>query len=290
MGLGSDPPMTADSRNRRATSRARTKSGAAVDRVVVSDVFSRSPQLAAFLRFVVEAVLHNRQDRIKAYTIGVEVLRRDPKFDPQLDPIVRVEATRLRRAIERYYAGPGANDPLLIDLPRGSYVPTFRHREPDVAAAAAGRGVWPPSRRVRPKTIAVCVAGALAAMRCGGRRRPARRHCAIPVFGGGALPPGNGMPTVMIEAPRVLGAPPAGCPRRSVARQDQRRLRALRHHQCRAGRLGRPAPPARAPRADYHLASVVEYWTAASNIWFRLVDGSDGTVVWSSNFERHRQR
>ena len=47
--------------------------------------------------------------RIKAYTIGVEVLRRDTRFDPQLDPIVRVEATRLRRAIERYYAGPGAD-------------------------------------------------------------------------------------------------------------------------------------------------------------------------------------
>ena len=133
MGLGSDPPMTADSETVRDLP-SPDEIRRAVDRVVVSEVFSRSPQLAAFLRFVVEAVLHNRQDRIKAYTIGVEVLRRDPKFDPQLDPIVRVEATRLRRAIERYYAGPGANDPLLIDLPRGSYVPTFRYREPDVAA------------------------------------------------------------------------------------------------------------------------------------------------------------
>ena len=102
---------------------------AASERMIASDVFSRSPQLGAFLRFVVEAVLHGKADRIKAYTIGVEVLRRDTKFDPQLDPIVRVEATRLRRAIERYYAGPGATDPLIIDLPRGSYVPTFRRRE-----------------------------------------------------------------------------------------------------------------------------------------------------------------
>ncbi len=101
----------------------------AVDRVTVSDVFARSPQLGAFLRFVVEAVLHGKADRIKAYTIGVEVLRRDTKFDPQLDPIVRVEATRLRRTIERYYSGPGADDPVIIDLPRGSYVPTFRWRE-----------------------------------------------------------------------------------------------------------------------------------------------------------------
>jgi hypothetical protein len=105
----------------------------AVDRVVASEVFSRSPQLAAFLRFVVDAVLQKKQDRIKAYTIGIEVLRRDANFDPQIDPIVRVEATRLRRAIERYYAGPGANDPVLIDLPRGSYVPVFRRRQTEAA-------------------------------------------------------------------------------------------------------------------------------------------------------------
>ena len=55
-----------------------------------------------------------RGDVEDAVLIGVEVLRRDVKFDPQLDPIVRVEATRLRRAIERYYSGPGADDPLTI--------------------------------------------------------------------------------------------------------------------------------------------------------------------------------
>src|SRR6201989_967740 len=117
---------------------------AALQRMIGSDVFSRSPQLGAFLRFVVEAVLHGNASRIKAYTIGVEVLRRDAKFDPQLDPIVRVEATRLRRAMERYYAGPGADDPVLIDLPRGSYVPLFRRREAEAifeppAAPAVGR-------------------------------------------------------------------------------------------------------------------------------------------------------
>jgi hypothetical protein len=253
----------------------------AIDRVVVSDVFSRSPQLAAFLRFVVEAVLHNRQDRIKAYTIGVEVLRRDTKFDPQLDPIVRVEATRLRRAIERYYAGPGADDPLLIDLPRGSYVPTFRYREPEAAAAAPAVDLTA-AASVRPKTVVVCVVGgllaivaAVTAIQLGALRLP---------FGGNALPPGNGMPTVIIEAPRVLGAPPAGVPadllhvkiNDAFARFDTINLVQV---------VSEGRPPSRPPRADYHLASVVEYWTAASNIWFRLVDGVDGTVVWSRNFE-----
>src|SRR5580693_4909857 len=101
---------------------------AQLERMTASDDFIRSPQLGAFLRFVVEAVLQGNSDRIKAYTIGVDVLRRDAKFDPQLDPIVRVEATRLRRTIDRYYAGLGADDAMRIDLPRGSYIPTFSRR------------------------------------------------------------------------------------------------------------------------------------------------------------------
>src|SRR3954462_12641537 len=89
----------------------------ALERIVTSQPLVASPQLASFLSFVVEAVLQGKSDRIKGYTIGVEVLRRDTKFDPQLDPIVRFEATRLRRALERYYAQAGANEPLLIELP-----------------------------------------------------------------------------------------------------------------------------------------------------------------------------
>ena len=101
---------------------------AQVQRMTASDVFASSPQLAAFLAFVVDAVLRGHGERLKGYTIGVEVLRRDANFDPQIDPIVRVEATRLRRAIERYYAGPGADDPIVIDLPRGGYVPRISSR------------------------------------------------------------------------------------------------------------------------------------------------------------------
>src|SRR5260370_363861 len=125
---------------------------AAVERMIASEVFSRSPQLGAFLRFVTDATLRGKSDRIKAYTIGLEVLRRDSSFDPQIDPIVRVEATRLRRAIERYYAGPGQQDAIVVDLPRGSYVPTFRRREMAIAAPALMGGVrqWPQRLREIP--------------------------------------------------------------------------------------------------------------------------------------------
>ena len=98
---------------------------AAVERVVTSPGFRRSPQLVAFLRFVVESVLGGKAGQIKSYTIGIEALRRREDFDPQIDPIVRVEAGRLRRALASYYAGEGARRSVTIEIPLGSYVPKF---------------------------------------------------------------------------------------------------------------------------------------------------------------------
>jgi len=74
---------------------------AAVDRIAASDAFCGCPQLIAFLRYVVDATLRGWQDRIKGYTIAVEALGRGDDFNPQDDPIVRVEAMRLRRALQR---------------------------------------------------------------------------------------------------------------------------------------------------------------------------------------------
>lgn len=100
----------------------------ALEAIVDSDIFRRSPQLGVFLRFVVEAALQGKSDTLKGYTIGVEALKRNADFDPQIDPIVRVEATRLRRAMERYYAGSGAGAAVRIRLGRGSYVPSFSYQ------------------------------------------------------------------------------------------------------------------------------------------------------------------
>src|SRR5262249_24080393 len=102
---------------------------AALEHMAGSEAFRGSPQLVCFLRYVVEETLRGASDRIKGYTIGVEALGRGENFDPQADPIVRVEAMRLRRALVRYYENGGKRDPILIDLPLGSYVPAFRRNE-----------------------------------------------------------------------------------------------------------------------------------------------------------------
>jgi tetratricopeptide (TPR) repeat protein len=99
---------------------------AALEHMAASEAFRGSPQLVSFLRYVVEERLRGAHDRIKGYTIAVEALGRGDDFDPQTDPIVRVEATRLRRALNRYYENGGKHDPVAIELPLGSYVPMFR--------------------------------------------------------------------------------------------------------------------------------------------------------------------
>ena len=94
--------------------------------ILASRAFDASRRNRAFLRFIVEETLAGHADRIKAYTIATSVLGRDEAFDPQSDPIVRIEASRLRRSLERYYLLAGQEDPIRIDIPKWGYVPSFQ--------------------------------------------------------------------------------------------------------------------------------------------------------------------
>jgi TolB-like protein/Flp pilus assembly protein TadD len=105
-----------------------------VKRILASEAFARSERMARFLRFTVEHALAERPEKLKEYVIGVEVFDRDASFDPRLDPIVRVEARRLRAKLTQYYDHEGRADELCIEFPKGSYVPVFHDREPSVAA------------------------------------------------------------------------------------------------------------------------------------------------------------
>lgn len=87
--------------------------------------FSGAPRLSALLRYIVEETLAGRGDQLKEYALGVAVLERGSSFDPRLDSIVRVEASKLRARLATYNREAGANDTIRVELPRGSYVPRF---------------------------------------------------------------------------------------------------------------------------------------------------------------------
>lgn len=94
---------------------------AALESVLTSPDFTFSPHLASFLTYCVRETLEGRGPALKAYSVATGALGRPPTFDPQNDPIVRVEATRLRRALERHYSGSGAAEPMQIMMPKGGY-------------------------------------------------------------------------------------------------------------------------------------------------------------------------
>jgi len=96
-----------------------------LERILDSAEFRAPDKQRKFLSFVVDETLEDRASQLKGYTIAVAVYGRAETFDPQVDPIVRVEAGRLRRALEHYYLTAGKNDPVRLKIPKGSYVPTF---------------------------------------------------------------------------------------------------------------------------------------------------------------------
>lgn len=108
---------------------------AQLERILTSPEFNVPERVRQFLSYVVEQTLAGRAERIKAYSVAVEVFGRDANFDMQNDPVVRIEAGRLRRALERYYLLAGSSDPVLIEIPKGAYVPHFAWRPSHQAQA-----------------------------------------------------------------------------------------------------------------------------------------------------------
>lgn len=96
-----------------------------LERMFAADAFKSSPKLRRFLRYIVDQKLDGKADQLKAYSIAIDVFNYPVDFDPQNDPIIRVQARRLRTALKEYYVNEGADENLEISVPRGGYRPVF---------------------------------------------------------------------------------------------------------------------------------------------------------------------
>ena len=110
-----------------------------VQRILSSRTLVQSKRLARFLSFIVEKGIAGDSDNLNEYLIGTEVYQRAGSFDPQIDTIVRTEARRLRSKLRQYYDTEGASDPILIEVPKGSYAPLFRKRDLAILERTAGQ-------------------------------------------------------------------------------------------------------------------------------------------------------
>ena len=118
-------------------------------RVLQSRYFALAPKKRRFLEFVTEQALMGSAEKLNEFLIGAEVYDRGPDFNPQQDPIVRVQAHEIRRALRTYYEEEGKKSPWRIDLPAGHYLPTFSKVAPaeqTPSEAQEGRAEKPSSR------------------------------------------------------------------------------------------------------------------------------------------------
>ncbi len=143
---------------------------AQMHRILADPGLQASPARRNLLQFIVEESLAGRAERLKGFTIAVGVFGRNDDFDPQTDPVVRVEARRLRRDLHSYYITTGKRDPVVISIPKGGYVPQFEWREVEAApnapspppAAPPAKVTGPPRRWLALALIAGAALGGFA--------------------------------------------------------------------------------------------------------------------------------
>ncbi|AWJ86816.1 hypothetical protein TSH58p_25605 (plasmid) [Azospirillum sp. TSH58] len=276
---------------------------------MTSDHFDASDRNRRFLRYVVEECLEGRAQQIKAYCIAVSVFNREPSFDPQSDPIVRLEAGRLRRSLDHYYLTAGRNDPIRIVVPKGGYAPRFERQNeaapalPCPHAVPAAETVWRPvSLRIAGLAVVVLIAVGLAGLLVG-------RNLATPIDVEEALalsphPIAASAEPRGIEPATPLSAVPAAAdasmtivvgPFRTTGQSaEDGALAAMLTDEIAGGLANRtdlpvridPPPTAAPPHQGFRLSGSLQGHDAAVRLVVHLTDLATGTVLWSTSLDR----
>lgn len=117
-----------------------------LDRILASSLFRHSKRYTPFLRFTVNSVLEHGANHLKERTIGVEAFKREPSYDTNLDPVVRVTAAQVRKRLKQYYEEVGHERELRIELAPGSYIPDIKF-QPDITPERNTLSSQPPTHR-----------------------------------------------------------------------------------------------------------------------------------------------
>src|SRR5271169_3489040 len=126
-----------------------------IDKLINSHSLRGSESLCKLLRYLAEHSLDHPGVALKEYQIATEVLGRSGGFDPQSDSTVRVQAGRLRVKLAEYYAHEGPGDPIIVELPKGSYALTFHLRAPKSGVLSPVALVFEPGKKKEVATPSV---------------------------------------------------------------------------------------------------------------------------------------
>ncbi|MEE1658273.1 adenylate cyclase [Microvirga sp. CF3062] len=294
---GVDGPLQAQSQPSAEDVRAQ------LERLIASPDLDLSARARRFLRYIVEETLAGRADRIKAYSVGTEVFERDPNFDAQSDPVVRIEAGRLRRALEHYYLVPGLSDPVIINVPKGAYIPHFTLRavpeveavetadQPSLAVPLQEAPVALPSRRPHPLWIGlgtVALASAVTGLAWWGT---SHQITPSPTQASAARAPSG--PTVVVMPFASLGeAPETKIYAQGITEEVLSQLARFKELSVLGRETSRSIPPD-ADAVRIHRELGVRYVLEGSvrtagqqlRVTGRLLDAQTGAVLWSQAYD-----
>lgn len=192
-----------------------------VARLSAHPLFHGAESLCKLLRYLAEHSLEHPGAPIKEYQIATEVFGRPSDFDPRIDSIVRVQTGRLRSKLAEYYAGDGAEDPIVLEIPKGSYTLTVRHRtQPGRGAARDGASASVSTRSVSHLSWLFLVAGlgigAFAALLVAPATRSQWRSADVPALPAelrrfwSAFAEGPEPPLVVFSNAEFVGRPESG--------------------------------------------------------------------------------
>jgi len=137
---------------------------ATLDKILASPGFANAERLTRFLRYTVEETLNGQTDKLKESLLGIDVFGRKPTYDPRVDAVVRTEAVKLRARLRDYYESEGREDEIIIDLPKGGYVPVFRFREKEPVESSTPAAVASPkTHEWKPAIVTLVVLAVLVA-------------------------------------------------------------------------------------------------------------------------------
>jgi adenylate cyclase len=268
---------------------------AALERILASRCFQQAGRASDFLRFVVEQTLAGNGQRLKGYTIGIEVFGRPADFDAQSDALVRVEAGRLRRRLVEYYASEGATDAVRIQLPRGTYAVEYEF----AGAAEPASPVPPPqfgdpARGPQPWRRTAFALGALLAAAIGviAWQQSALREAddALAVASMAAQPPRTEWPRILVvpfenlSADAELDAFAASMTEEIMLRLDRLDLFVVASQASWYG-PSHDASLGAAAAGGYVLTGSVRGTGNQARIAARLIEAETGAQLWTSAYD-----
>jgi adenylate cyclase len=265
---------------------------AALERVASSPCFARAFRAQSFLRFVTHETLAGRARDVNGYNIAIAVFRRPATFDATNDPLVRVEAGRLRSKLSEYYVTVGAADRVRIELRPGSYVPTFRFAAPAPTSPPVPTPLPLHVGRHRARAgwvVAVSAAALTAAWSVSGVQ-PVLRAFGISGAERAAVPmtTPKAAPRIRVQPFRSIGAPEMAYLALGITEEVMTRLGAYRELQVLAAR-GADADwsgHAGERAVDFLLSGSVSTADDTIRVVPQLTDARSGRRVWLANYQQ----